>query len=94
MSLTAAHLKTVHELAARIKRPLKFMEVCGTHTLSACRSGLRWLLPENISFGDHHQAAAGQLKAAPHVSGGNYYIAAPDMPFQKVSKKGVNPVIF
>ncbi len=50
MSLTAAHLKTVHELAARIKRPLKFMEVCGTHTLSACRSGLRWLLPENISL--------------------------------------------
>ncbi len=30
-------------------RPLRFMEVCGTHTVSIFRSGLRSLLPSNIT---------------------------------------------
>jgi len=39
------------ELAARcrqIGRTLRFMEVCGTHTVSAFRCGLRSLLPPNL----------------------------------------------
>ncbi len=29
-------------------RPLRLMEVCGTHTVAIARSGLRSILPENI----------------------------------------------
>lgn len=35
-------------LRVRDGRPLTLMEVCGTHTVSAARSGLRCLLPESI----------------------------------------------
>ena len=31
-------------------RPLKFMEVCGTHTMSISRYGIRGLLPGNIKL--------------------------------------------
>ena len=31
-------------------RPLKLMEVCGTHTSALYRTGLRQLLPENITL--------------------------------------------
>jgi len=31
-------------------RPVRIMEVCGTHTVTACRSGLRTLLPENLKL--------------------------------------------
>jgi hydrogenase expression/formation protein HypD len=41
-------------LARRIARvsskPVRFMEVCGTHTVSIFRSGIRSLLPETISL--------------------------------------------
>ncbi len=33
-----------------VDRPLKFMEVCGTHTVSIYRSGLRALFPEGLSL--------------------------------------------
>lgn len=33
-----------------IKRPVRIMEVCGTHTVSIFRSGIRALLPEEISL--------------------------------------------
>ncbi len=36
------------ELGQRSDRTLKFMEVCGTHTMAAARSGLRSLLPANV----------------------------------------------
>jgi hydrogenase expression/formation protein HypD len=36
------------QLAKWQGRPLTFMEVCGTHTMAAARSGLRQLLPANI----------------------------------------------
>jgi hydrogenase expression/formation protein HypD len=36
------------ELAQRVGRDVKFMEVCGTHTMAAFRSGLRQLLPESV----------------------------------------------
>jgi len=35
-------------LAAGLDRPLSFMEVCGTHTVNACRSGVHSLMPEAI----------------------------------------------
>jgi hydrogenase expression/formation protein HypD len=41
-------------LAERItrssRRPVRFMEVCGTHTVSIFRSGIRSMLPETISL--------------------------------------------
>lgn len=36
------------ELAAKQERPLQFMEICGTHTVNACRAGLHSILPENV----------------------------------------------
>ena len=44
-------LPTVRELSAlagRLGRRVQLMEVCGTHTMAAFRTGLRSLLPENI----------------------------------------------
>ncbi len=38
----------LHRLAARIDRRIHLMEVCGTHTVSIFRSGLRPLLPPNV----------------------------------------------
>jgi hydrogenase expression/formation protein HypD len=32
------------------ERPLRFMEVCGTHTVSIYRAGLRALFPENVAL--------------------------------------------
>ena len=32
------------------KNPLRFMEVCGTHTMAIAKSGIRTLLPENIKL--------------------------------------------
>ncbi len=36
------------DLCEKIPRRVQIMEVCGTHTVSAFRSGLRSLLPENL----------------------------------------------
>ena len=38
----------LHALCARLDRRAQFMEVCGTHTVSIFRSGLRSLLPKNL----------------------------------------------
>lgn len=37
-------------LTRLVDQPLKFMEVCGTHTVSIYRSGLRALFPEGLSL--------------------------------------------
>ena len=45
--------RLVDDLAARagrLQRPVGFMEVCGTHTMVAFRSGIRRLLPEGVSL--------------------------------------------
>ncbi|MCK4871742.1 MAG: hydrogenase formation protein HypD [Phycisphaerales bacterium] len=34
--------------ARTIERDVSFMEICGTHTVSACRSGVHSLMPDNI----------------------------------------------
>lgn len=38
------------QAAKRVSRDLAFMEVCGTHTVSAFRTGLHALLPDNIKL--------------------------------------------
>jgi hydrogenase expression/formation protein HypD len=40
----------IKELAQRVGRDVTFMEVCGTHTMAAFRSGLRQLLPANVKL--------------------------------------------
>ena len=44
------HLESIHHLAERIGRSVRLMEVCGTHTMTAFRSGLRSLLPANVAL--------------------------------------------
>ncbi|WP_461833319.1 hydrogenase formation protein HypD [Desulfothermus sp.] len=44
--------KTIERIEERLKTPFRFMEVCGTHTVSIFRSGLKFLFPhllEHIS---------------------------------------------
>lgn len=43
-------LKEIHKKAARIGRPLRFMELCGTHSQSVAQNGIKNLLPENIKL--------------------------------------------
>ncbi|MEA3506125.1 MAG: hydrogenase formation protein HypD [Elusimicrobiota bacterium] len=43
-------LGKVSELASKISRPVRIMEVCGTHTMNIGRSGLRKSLPDNIGL--------------------------------------------
>lgn len=38
----------LESLASGIDEPLRFMEVCGTHTVNACRSGVHALMPPNV----------------------------------------------
>jgi len=40
----------IAELAASIGRPLRLMEVCGTHTVAIFRHGIRALLPEGVAL--------------------------------------------
>ena len=39
----------LERLGASLTRPLRFMEVCGTHTVAIFQSGLRTLLPKDIT---------------------------------------------
>jgi len=48
--MTAKAMKRLHDQAAQADRPMAFMEVCGTHTMSVFRSGLRSLLPDNVTL--------------------------------------------
>ena len=43
-------LHTIENLAGRLKRDARFMEVCGTHTMVAFRTGLVQLLPPNVKL--------------------------------------------
>lgn len=49
MENTLGLVKKISRLAAG-KRKLRFMEVCGTHTVAIFRSGIRQLLPENVEL--------------------------------------------
>ena len=54
MTARATHAKAIidrlHTAAAELKSPVTFMEVCGTHTVSAFRSGLHSLTPPNVKL--------------------------------------------
>lgn len=43
-------LGTIERLAKDIAKPVRLMEVCGTHTVAIARSGLRDILPKNIKL--------------------------------------------
>ncbi|MGA3065535.1 MAG: hydrogenase formation protein HypD [Tepidisphaeraceae bacterium] len=47
---TEPSLRRLKAAARRLSRPAKFMEVCGTHTMSAFRSGLHSLMPHNVTL--------------------------------------------
>ena len=40
----------IRSMAGRTGRKLRFMEVCGTHTVAIFRAGIRQLLPENVEL--------------------------------------------
>jgi hydrogenase expression/formation protein HypD len=40
----------VEEIARSLVRPVRIMEVCGTHTMSIFRHGIRSLLPDGITL--------------------------------------------
>lgn len=41
-------VQDIRELADKVGRDVRFMEVCGTHTMAAFRSGLRSMLPPSV----------------------------------------------
>ena len=41
-------VQNIKELSQRVRRDVKLMEVCGTHTMAAFRCGLRQLLPNQV----------------------------------------------
>ena len=41
---------TIHAACEKAGRPIQVMEVCGTHTVSIFRHGIRTLLPENLKL--------------------------------------------
>lgn len=63
------------ELAA-LGRPVRFMEVCGTHTVSIFRSGLRSLLPEGLE----HLSGPGCPVCVTHDSEVAAFIRAAEKP--------------
>jgi hydrogenase expression/formation protein HypD len=42
--------KTIEESCRKLGRPVRIMEVCGTHTVSIFRNGIREILPENLKM--------------------------------------------
>ena len=42
--------KIIEQIAAISHRDIRIMEVCGTHTVSIFRNGIRTVLPENVSL--------------------------------------------
>ncbi len=49
-SIIKALAQTITKEAKNLKEPLKIMEVCGGHTHTIMKYGLKQLLPENIDF--------------------------------------------
>ena len=43
-------LEEIHRTSGAISRPVRIMEVCGTHTVAIFRHGIRSLLPQNITL--------------------------------------------
>jgi hydrogenase expression/formation protein HypD len=43
-------LEELHKLTAEINKPIKLMEVCGTHTVEIFRHGIRDVIPKSITL--------------------------------------------
>lgn len=43
-------IKDIHQKAKEIKKPLRFMELCGTHAETVAQHGIKNILPENIKL--------------------------------------------
>ncbi|MDD5463743.1 MAG: hydrogenase formation protein HypD [Candidatus Moranbacteria bacterium] len=43
-------LKKIHNIASQIKKDVVLMEVCGTHTQTVSKNGIRRLLPKNVKL--------------------------------------------
>ena len=50
MSLEMELIEAVHKESAYINKQITFMEVCGTHTMSIYKHGIKAVLPENIKL--------------------------------------------
>ena len=46
--------KTIAAVCEKVDKPIQVMEVCGTHTVSIFRHGIRSLLPEKITAHPRH----------------------------------------
>ena len=46
--LVSIMAENIRRMALQLKRPVNFMEVCGTHTMSIYQYGIRSLLPETV----------------------------------------------
>lgn len=46
--LMRCYTRELTDLVAEISRPVRLMEVCGTHTVNACRSGVHALMPQGV----------------------------------------------
>jgi hydrogenase expression/formation protein HypD len=46
----AVWLRLLRQKSARLLRPVRFMEVCGTHTMALFETGLREALPESVEM--------------------------------------------
>ncbi|MFH1792391.1 MAG: hydrogenase formation protein HypD [Patescibacteria group bacterium] len=44
------YIKEIEELASQLKKPIKLMEVCGTHTQVVAEYGLKNFLPANVEL--------------------------------------------
>jgi len=43
-------IEAIDTTAAKLGRPVKIMEVCGTHTVAIAKNGLRAVMPENVTL--------------------------------------------
>jgi len=43
-------IEAIDDTAAKLERPVKIMEVCGTHTVAIAKNGLRAVMPENVTL--------------------------------------------
>jgi len=46
--LVSTMAENIRRMAQKLSKPVNFMEVCGTHTMSIYQYGIRTLLPENV----------------------------------------------
>lgn len=66
----------IEEIARSLIRPVRIMEVCGTHTMSIFRHGIRSLLPEGITL----LSGPGCPVCVPPASHIDAFLAAADRP--------------